>query len=229
MLRGALQQCRDVSRGMLFRRFSALPTVRIARFPANRLTIISDIQRMLRMAGLGQSKVKQRTTSFAQESLHSEPAVQMLPMLAPGANDAAGPGDAVENRGIVVRSYRILGEHHRLGVGCAPGEDVGYAEGAESQTAGSAFATLDRRVVLAFGGRRGVEHDEDRAPASYIPDPGQQVAISQAVRIDRFRVRISLLECAENQLATIAAGNGRIQAGLSATLNTRVGCSSPPR
>lgn len=181
------------------------------------------------MAGLGQSKVKQRTASFAQESLHSEPAVQMLPMPAPGADDAAGPGDAVENRGVVVRSDRILGEHHRLGVGCAPGEDVGYAEGAESQSAGSAFTTLDRGVVLAFGGRRGVEHDEERAPAFYVPDPGQQVAILQAVRIDRFRIRISLLECADNQLATIAAGNRRIQAGLPATLNTRVGCSSPPR
>lgn len=214
---------------MLFRRSSASPTIRIARFPENRLTIISDIQRMLRMAGFGQPKVKQRTTSLAQETFHSESAVQMLPMPAPGADDAAGPGDAVENRGVVVRSDRILGEHHRLRVGFAPGEDVGYAEGSESQTAGSAFATLDRGVVLAFGGRRGVEHDEERAPAFFIPDTGQQIAISQAVRIDRFRVRISLLEGAGNQLATIAAGNGRIQAGLPATLNTRVGCSSPPR
>ncbi len=139
-----------------------------------------------------QSEVIKTRASPAQQPLDGAAAVPKLSVVAPGADDAParvlpGPCAPLEDGLVVARSNRIGQARKRTRVGAPPREYVADPKSAETELPGSPLAAFDRWIIRDFGCRRWIQHDEYRVWTTWLPDPGQAVSITLAVRVDRDR------------------------------------------
>lgn len=151
------------------------------------------------MAMFGQTEVRDRAIGSSQNIAHLKSAVQVIAMRPPRGNNDIGPIAAFGNDSIVVGTCRSWVLAQFFWVGFAQRKNIHGPETAETQGTSAAFTAFYRRVVLLFGGLGRVEHDEEHAFFARVPDTGQRIAVSLALRVKRRRCGIVFLKRAREQ------------------------------
>lgn len=145
---------------------------------------------MARVAFFGQAKVMERVACLSQAGSGDWSLVTVRAMHAPRGNDGIRPSGCIFQRLFVVGPCGIGGSAHHTGVCGANGKNIGRAKPAKAQAAGALLAPFDCRVVLHFGRRGRVEHDERKPRRGLIPYPREAIAVDLTIRIHGDRGRI---------------------------------------
>lgn len=104
------------------------------------------------MPALGKTEVEKFDPGVAQQFFHLDTSVLVGTMYAPSSDDLISPMGGCCQGVVIFGAHRFVRTAHGVGVGVAPGKDVGDLKRAETQMPCAGFAAGNGGVILDFIG-----------------------------------------------------------------------------